>query len=671
MGATQSKESAVQELIPYTGRFKLDERQALVYRRLDYLLNEIINKPSMFDLTSLLGNKDQCANLFMILSTTLRKETQRLLFPDPATPGGQIVASYMLKDDYLNKYEKDRTRVLVCDKIAHFAIRYVTLLSALLASVYAAPREVELTTGSGDFSPNQYKMLKDVVVPMMGPAQLGQFLQEYDPIITWIKKDDRKLVYFSDKDSVVLDTLRGIVYMPLGQTSGVMRIDISADYTPPAASMPIAVQYGMPSALPGAYGYGVPALAQPAAPAPAAAQYPSPPPSFIGTERQQSGMSAVSVASRRRRMRTRGGRRGHAGRLAATRRRRARQAGGALLIFRAISLTPLSGGMAPLKFYFGNNGRLYTPDERAALAKMAPQEQETTAATMGALFADKIGEILRGSQPQYPLVPYVKKYEAKEVAINPKTAEDFKTMHAMLTDKTQEVCPAIHRGLMLSFTVEYGPVLQTLFCTDIWKGQPLTTTPAYSLLESLYYDKEPELRDPTSTEARMYTPALSAGARAELIATTTKFVGEKVATRSGTAEDSYGTLKFVDYSESLSAFCKKEPGNKKPVRTEAGIRIFADGHKRLKEQFVAHLAACGGIVEKVVSVYKSPEGDRRLFLAKVFETDPRGSLATLEAMIAEARALIAQHYLAVEMIYRDTLQQFAKHTAGEAPVAIP
>ena len=138
MGANQSVQiqSATDAQKERVGVFSLRGTQKHTLEILATLLDQLLRENNLFNLSAMLGSPDRCNELFVILSSTLKNEFKTLRLPDPGHPGELHAVSYITKDAY-KLLESESTRKKLCDDIAWFIIRVVTLVAANVCAANA------------------------------------------------------------------------------------------------------------------------------------------------------------------------------------------------------------------------------------------------------------------------------------------------------------------------------------------------------------------------------------------------------------------------------------------------------------------------------------------------------------------------------------------------------
>ena len=85
--------------------------------------------------------------------------------------------------------------------------------------------------------------------------------------------------------------------------------------------------------------------------------------------------------------------------------------------------------------------------------------------------------------------------------------------------------------------------------------------------------------------------------------------------------------------------------------------MLTKGHQTIHGLYDAHLQNVVKFIRKILSLKEGGYKQRHIIrLNPVFVTNTKGAQAALDALIKEGRALIADHYLAVETTYKKAIQ---------------
>jgi hypothetical protein len=497
------------------------------------------------------------------------------------------------------------------------------------------------------------------------------------------KPDSRNLIFFNKQKSVVIDVAQRIVYAPLRAETGVLGIDIDTlevsqmPQTPSAAAQypqmmaqqqaPAVAQYPqmMAQQAPAAAQYPIPVVTQvPAVPSVPAAQtrrngrmnsYTSTSSSALPFGSLASGTTlyndhAVSTmfgrpAARRRK----------------TRRKSRKQRGG-VKMYRITLKDCLTGCTNVVDvFYMDDQGTVIDKEqfENYTKGRMAGVMRTQTFANYVSSALDRVTKV--------PTIVPAEKAMIQGALFEPLNKMDADT-YTYFTNIFNEIyrsnegsSPAQYRAYLLASALDAEGNLKTMYCSDKWNGKRSTEVVAYSLLNSLYFDRLGESMETTT--------------RNECVAAVNGFMGERVLTFYGdatkTASDmqSFKDTRFAKLPTQLDAFCLKHT-NIGDRQTHIGdVKLILTGaHAALRDLYDAHLQSVVTFILTKVITPKSrgfsvaPEWQ----LNPAFVADARGTKIVLESLIKEARTKLANHYLAVEKIYRGALDKIKGFAEGVA-----
>ena len=724
MGASQSTQiqGATDAQKERVGVFSLRGTQKHTLEILATLLDQLLRENNLFNLSAMLGSPERCKELFVILSSTLRKEFKTLRLPDPEHPGELHAVSYITKDAY-KILESETARKKLCDDIAWFIIRIVTLVAALTASV-ARNQEMILLTSDAASGATALTMNPRFMNPKMALDNRESISEDtmknlkgatYVVVPGTTTKDPRDLFYFDGLGSVVVDARRRIVYMPLGSETRVMeiRFDQQPDYVRAPVAIPAYAQaapYVQPprnNAVEQARRFAAADQQRRAEAAVAAnqqrrveaafeaqrrAEQPSAPASVSGsststvplgfgetytqTTKPDSLASRVFMAAPRpvARRNSRTHRKGPNGRKATRKARKQRGGEGEVFFLVTLkdSICSDTTECEVVKFYMDSNGQTMDTETYRAFQSR----------TMGGLpqtmsFTDRVKPILeKAGVKKVPLEPPTEQQISLKTQFSALFNMSVKTLGMdtfnMLSDvkknilsATEGASPAQYRAFLLASNIDSENFLQTLFCNDRWSSLRgadgvsgrTTNVVSYALLNALYYDRQ---------EGSMET--LTASECASKVA---EFIGAKTlasAAQTGSPVLTFENAKFVDIPPALKAFGEQINATKKGARRTRSTEdkaILMDAHKQLRLLYDDQIKAVVDIIRKVMLPKNAGYGKLPLLvLSETFATDTRGTLVLLEEIVKEARNLLANHYLAVEKVYRNALSKLKERVEG-------
>lgn len=644
MGASQSSPNISEDQQRRVGVFSLNSEQKRALSLLDEVVKQMLTKNNLFDMSKLLAASDheRCSELIVLLSSTLQKEFTMLRLPDPSKPSDRRAVSFMSKGDYA-ALETSPIRLALCNDIAWFALRLVTLLNALTASVHIN-REMHARLSMGTTAQPKtmnpvYKQIKFALSGRepMSSTILDEFVRGGQASFVRVPDSDtddvRKLVYFNNQPSVVIDTRNRIVYGPRGEETGVASIEFEAVTT-----------------------FGPAAVAAPLAPAPLAPAVAAVPAVLApNTMRRNNTYRAPVVGGRRRRRAT-----------------RRRQRGGNEKKYYRIILKECDMALSCMRvadtFYMDVTGNTFASDAFEAYMRGGSSGGILT----GEPFSMRVGRVL-ARLVQQPLEAPVEKPTFDSTVFSPLNKLDtssykhLETIYTTLTTANEGSSPAQYRAYLLAASVDpVGTGVDTMYCNDKWLNNRATQVVAYGLLNSLYFDRMGGRMEPATANelARTIKQFIGTGAMVPYVS----------ANKSITDVESFENVKFTPLPSQLGAFCGPKNGNSRPRKIySTDVRgILLDAHKTLRALYDTHLARVRDLCTTKIITYKK-RGEYRdepieWILNPVFATDPRGSNAVLEDIIREGRGLIANHYIAVETVYRNTIDKIKEMTQGSSAV---
>jgi hypothetical protein len=230
----------------------------------------------------------------------------------------------------------------------------------------------------------------------------------------------------------------------------------------------------------------------------------------------------------------------------------------------------------------------------------------------------------------------------------------------ILSGQPEGYSPASYRAFLLASQLESDltsgerGTLNSLFCNDAWQNLELTSTASYSLLQSLFKDLTTgNISSRSASECESYVQQQMAVSDAK--------------TSAATRPTKYEDLAFQKIPKSVESVCNKQKSGPRPISSESQKRILLDAHRDLRGLYDEHLSACIELLRRVLffgsgASYMSLP---RIQLDSELRRHPRGSQYALDEKIAEARALIARHYIQVETVYKRALDKLGAIATGE------
>lgn len=706
MGASQSTiESATEKQLKEVGPFTLRSSQKSAISVLGKIFQNLITKNNLFDLEQLLSSPEKCNTLFIIVSSTVKKEFSLLKFPDPRNPSHMATLSFLPRNAYPpSTPDSASARERACNEITHFLIRLVTLAAACTASISrneniaaqllnVVPSAVNtsgvarlirdlpsnLTFSTAPLDMACVKLLStSSKPPTEGVVQKGVF--------NAVDEENRPSLYrFGQTTTYIVDIKKGVIYDARSPTTPVFRIsmELLANQRPIGDIERLTQPAYVPGYPPGYF----PAAAAPAA-APVAPVMPAPPvpgtsgsvmPFLSGASQRTSDPGTNAGASAFGAPRPSiGGRRRKTRRAAATHRRRTlrhralRGGGEATYVKCTIEEMPFGDFKTcetesycqKIVFVIDIEGNTYDNDAYEQFQRDPTRPVIATRKDFGRRVEEEIfSKILthKISTEPYREQTELSKDTYKTIkGASAETIEIFQKYNKSMKELETGAAPAPYRAFMLASRLA-GPELTTSFCGDKWAGQFTTATLPYSLLQALYDD---------GIAGTGASPRAADAARAAA----REFTGAQVATSgaaSGADIDSFRNIKFAPIPSSLATLCAEQYPQKTSSANDKTVLIATQ--RDLRALYDKHISDMVNIIKKVLMLTTDPAvpGSILFNLDERFTASDEGGLGALEKVIEEARTLISRHYLEVEKKYNGALLQLGRFRRGVTAVNNP
>lgn len=635
------------------GAFSLRTKQHQVMAVLDDLIAELLsddnNIVSLMKLLKSNRTRIDCDDMFIVLSSVLKKEFQVLKFPDPIRPSELTDIAYLPIEAYDKKYKKEPKRVGLCNDIAWFMVRLISLIFALTASLKLP------VDASGKVVPVSLKYSKDsITIPnvsfSVNPMEFDIRNIDQHQFIA-IDNDIERLAYIKTAN-VVIDTKQSIVFIPRSITTGIAKITIEpkpVQSTPPTSSGTVYGPYGMfvppggivaPSAPQTTNKYKeyivtlyscasdsntcsepiVEPMAPIASPAPVPAAAPVAPAAPTIPSNNESVFTSpagntASVTTGAPSQVQMGGRRTRRSRRHSRLTRRRKYRGGAGLPLGAIQFILRSDGMT----------------------------RNESDLTFTSTFSERVEQYLNGLPNKFHTYanPYVPLDDISREVIQriSQISEAFKKLG-------EGASPAQYRAYLLASQTNQD-FLVTSFCNDIWANKQVTTVLAYALLDVLYKDQKGNTS--TTLTQMEYKNIVD-----QFIAK--NIMKPNISDSSATSISTFNELMFTPLFEELKTLCARSDYSiNNPIYKEA----LMNAHKSLRDLYDIHMQnVIQFITKNIISPkFRGYRQEPEWILNSAFSTDSRGAPGLLESFIKEGRTMLAKHYFAVESIYVNTLDK--------------
>lgn len=641
MGNKQSVQSQPTEK-KMSGLFNLTEAQSNTLKIISDLFDQLLldKENNIFSLEKVLSSTEHCSSLVMILTNTLEKDFHSLHFPDPLVPDKTVFVRYMLQSDYKD-LDNQPNRKSLCSTLIFFMIRLVTLVAALTSSLQTNRNIVNLldlikyeTTGMYNKRFKNPKLDEAQLKELKGRIAINETILSDLKLagLTRVLKDDgvpdpRALYYYKVNENapnpLVIDTEKSILYFSKGESTSIFSFQIKEIPTSQISRIEKTVpQLQMP--------YGYPQQ-------PPMYRYPAQPPQLGGRTRNRK-------------------RKGKAKR-STIRIRRSKKFGGAETVY-SITIGKLfcpNVRCQEYEFYMDNDGTTYKVDDylarlrgiQATIPSMSLQDRVTNLNRSDSYDAIPLIEMKEDALPSDKFTPLSK--------VDIETLNNFRNIQKTLKTKQEGTSPCFYRAFVLSSRLD-SDNLKTLLCADDWSSKRVTDQVSYSLLQELYYDRSDVTMDSRTEEEYK-----------QMVDSFSSVMDFDPASGSERKLSNYNFRPASD--EIRKSVCVTAEKGGWSIREPKKKEILMDAHVRLHVLFENHIKSCLDILLKIMSLEVS-EGylsKPKIQLDSIFTKDKQGSLHALEEFIKEARQMLAKHYLEVETIYQNALNEISRITRGNAP----
>jgi len=690
MGASQSQALSVatEELKERVGKFSLRTDQKDFVRGLSVLLGMVLSQNSLYDLEPILTNPQKCNELVVVLSSLLRKEFRVLRLPDASTRGATHKVPWMTARQY-EQLENEPYRQNVCNDIAWFILRFVTLITALTASVKINEDmpALLLRTASSVGVINKNKAYKDVkVTPELqtairfsSPISKETLNSLLDGKLHHVKVpgsdmyDIRKLYFFEGQDRLAISAQHGYVYFAQKASTVLLKIELTPATSLRSSSSSSSNRNGYHSFAHHSYNNRKHnnhntnrrhAAEEDVAEVEAAAE------SEAEAENAQSSRQSLGALSGTTRNGSQlGGRRHKSRRFRQRGRKTRKQHGGEQRWYKVVLYNLANCKESPCEkvdeFYMNNEGQTVDLDKYGTMSSGTLVGNMPLASRIDKFqgiegFA-QVGTVEPDeySSPSFESFLPLNKLDSS-------TWDNFKMVEKAMKSKAEGTSPAQYRAFLLASSIEQQGSgkperLHNLFCGDSWAGKRTTESVSYALLNALYSDRPDGGKEGTTADELK---------RAVSEFTSTKTLFDFVSY--GTFPETFEQTKFPTLPAELDLYCKQvqvgsnvQNSGNRAVVGEYDKEILTEAHKALRdlydEQLKTVMTILGDVLDKPLERYDAaPE----LRLSTKFEDAEGGSLVYLEEVIKNARSKLAEHYLAVERVYIGALQNLRANRLG-------
>jgi hypothetical protein len=700
LGQSVQLQGATEELLGRTGRFSLRADQKMVDERMALLLSTILESNNLFDLEALLKDSIKCDQLMLVVGSLIKKEFRTIRLPDPTSRGAALPVSFMTKDQY-KAVESDKGREVVCNTIAWFILRFCTVITALIGSVRinekmseyidsASIGSLELTMNhnfTDPILPDEIKTVlhvrqRPISAEILNDLVMNKTLRRVT--LADAQTNDARPIYTLNDKRYVINTTTQCVYKSFTvKETQIFGIEMSIAQPinlerqrDPRANRP---RYEAPDSR-----NAQPARSRHAGPTRTNRTNRSDRSDPSRYDRPNTFMPEWNARTTTTRATVPAVFRTHGGSYHTRKNKHKAQYGGdghgeKWYKVRLIDLLKCATDQCEIvgTFFMNSDGFTVSDTEYDALLNKKPTDKylqfPPVTDRLDKFFTDKY--IKYATKPPSESTTYAQKKGIVYLPINKADKDSYdrlESLHSAINFSSEGVSPAQYRAYLLATSIDSATAtdevksrgLHTRFCGDSWGDlSKVTNIAAYALLQALYSDRPDGSREALTAEAL----------RRDAIA----FVGEKLleqSTKTGASVDAFDNLKFPEIPKELkTAFCdqivkfdsqSKNSGDR-VTRQETDVAILMNAHKELRKLYDEQLQGVFNLLVTLMSA-KSTGYDKAplLILHEDFSKDPRGALVVLEERIAAARALLVNHYQAVERVYRGALNALKQRIQG-------
>jgi len=246
--------------------------------------------------------------------------------------------------------------------------------------------------------------------------------------------------------------------------------------------------------------------------------------------------------------------------------------------------------------------------------------------------------------------------------------DSYKSMVTWTADITQwaEAAPASYRSILMYNKAVTTTTLGTSYmCVDNWAKKSMKLIPPFAALESLYYEQDDgsigtsnanSLRELANEFNSIYIPHRST--------TETSNAPKKIETLSDVI--------MPALKEGVkNLFCTKRSAQGDVLLDPKYSDILEKAQAAITKQYALQFDACFNILAQIFTTNSNGiGGELKVQFAPAFLNKTTSARVTLEELIVSARQTIALHYIEVERIYFQTLQELVNRNPLQNPTQI-
>lgn len=254
------------------------------------------------------------------------------------------------------------------------------------------------------------------------------------------------------------------------------------------------------------------------------------------------------------------------------------------------------------------------------------------------------------------------KKQEEDLALSPTTTlprtfqESYKSMIRFILDipTWTEAAPGSYRAVLLFIkpTMPAGQA-SSYICVDNWAEKPMRFVAPYASLEALYYNKDDGTANPENKAA---LKNLASDFKKIFQINAPPKAGE----RPGEPE-TFNDVYIPPINEAVkNTLCAKRTAQGEILLDQYGSSILESAQMAILESYKRHFETSFAILNELFKVESRPSEEPKVMFAEQFVRNPGSARGVLEEIIKKARGSIANHYIEVETIYSQAIQQLTK-----------
>lgn len=221
-----------------------------------------------------------------------------------------------------------------------------------------------------------------------------------------------------------------------------------------------------------------------------------------------------------------------------------------------------------------------------------------------------------------------------------------------------EAAPASYRAVLL-YVRPTVPTSQasSYICVDNWSEKALRFVQPYASLEALYYNKD----DGTSTpDNRAALKNLALDFKKIFQINAPAKPGDQLK-----EPETFADVYIPPVNEAVrNVLCSKRTAQGDVLVDQFAAAVLESAQMAILESYKRHFEVAFTILNELFKVDSRPSEEPRVMFADIFVKNPGSARNVLEDIIKRARGSIANHYIEVETIYSQAIQQLTAPRSG-------